>query len=178
MAKEFSRRQVIGTVAGATAGATVSLVAWPALAATLPVPQGKSVLRIGGKISVRNDGDEAVFDIEMLDALGTASFSTSTPWTDGVSTWEGVSLDVLMKAVGGSGDTLRATALNDYVADIPLADIAGEHPLLAIRRDGELMPISDKGPLFILYPFDGNARLQHQRYYVRCVWQIARLDVL
>lgn len=174
MANKVSRRRFIVMAAGAMA----TLPARPVFAASLPAPQGKPVLRIGGKIGVHNDGDEAVFDIAMLDALGTTSFSTSTPWTDGVSTWEGVRLDVLMNAVDASGETLRATALNDYVADVPLAEVAEEGALLAMRRDGKLMPVSDKGPLFILYPFDGNPSLQQQKVYMRCAWQIARLDVL
>ncbi|MEF2554449.1 molybdopterin-dependent oxidoreductase [Aurantimonas sp. A2-1-M11] len=174
MAREISRRRLFALATGAA----VIFSAGPVFAARLQTPQGKPVLRIGGKISTHNQGDEAVFDLSMLEALGTSNFSTSTPWTDGVSDWEGVRLDVLMKAVGASGDTLRATALNDYVADVPLADIGEEGPILAMKRNGELMPISDKGPLFIVYPFDGNPNLQQQNVYMRCAWHIARLDVL
>ena len=178
MTSNVSRRRLIGMAAGAIVTFSVLPVFAETLQSSLPAPQGKPVLRIGGKISVHNEGDEAVFDIAMLDALENSSFSTSTPWTDGVSKWEGVRLDVLMKAVGASGDTVRATALNDYVADVPLADIGKDQALLAMRRDGQLMAISDKGPLFILYPFDGNASLRQQNVYMRCAWQIARLDVL
>lgn len=159
-------------------GAAVVGLSLPALAASLSAPTGKPILYIGGKISVRNVGDEAVFDIAMLDALGTKSFKTATPWTDGVATWEGVPLSTLMNAVGASGTTIRTTALNDYVVDVPMAGLAEDGAILAMRRDGELMPVSNKGPLFILYPFDDHANLRQQSFYMRCAWQIARLDVL
>jgi hypothetical protein len=174
MNTHLTRRVVLATAA------TILLtrLGSPALAAGLEKPAGKPVLRIGGKVEERNDGDEAVFDIAMLDALGTKSFSTATPWTDGVALWEGVPLSTLMNTVGASGTIIRATALNDYVADMPMQGLAEDGAILALRRDGALMPVNNKGPLFILYPFDGNPRLQQQSYYMRCAWQIARLDIL
>lgn len=170
----LTRRFVLSLAAGAGA----FCLAAPSRAFALAKPPGKPILRIGGAIAVRNVGDEAVFDVPMLEALGTKSFATSTPWTDGVATWDGVPLSVLMQAVGASGATIRATALNDYVADIPMAGLGEDGAMLAFRRDGELMPVSNKGPLFVLYPFDDHARLQQQNFYMRCAWQVARLDVL
>ena len=46
-----------------------------------------------------------------------------------------------------------------------------------MKRNGEYMPIRDKGPLFIIYPYDGNPELKNQKYYSRSVWQVARIDV-
>ena len=170
----LSRRHLLALAAGAVVAGS----GWSNSSLALEAPEAKPVLRIGGKIGVRNDGDEAAFDIAMLDALGTDSFSTATPWTDGVSTWEGVPLAVLMKAVKADGSFIRVTALNDYVTDVPMEGLADEGAILAMRRDGELMPINNKGPLFILYPFDDRPELQRQKVMMRCAWQIARLDVL
>ncbi|KQT53787.1 hypothetical protein ASG43_17720 [Aureimonas sp. Leaf454] len=149
-----------------------------AIAASLSIPSGKTILKVGGSITEHNAGDEAIFDLAMLEALGTARFATATPWTDSRATWEGVPLVTLMTAVGASGKTIRATALNDYVVDVPLVGLAEDGAILAFRRDGQLMPISDKGPLFILYPFDDETRLQNQSFYMRCAWQVARLDII
>lgn len=170
----LTRRSVFALAAGAT----LAGLAGPSTAAVLAKPPGKTILRVGGYITVRNDGDDAAFDVSMLDALGTTSFATSTPWTDGVATWEGVPLARLMDAVGASGSLIRATALNDYVTDIPMKDLDKEGAILAFRRDGAPMPVNNKGPLFVLYPFDSDARLQQQSVYMRCAWQVARLDVL
>lgn len=174
MTLSLTRRHLLALAAGAA----VAGLGRPTFAAGLGQPTGKPVLQIGGKIAVHNVGDQAVFDVAMLEALGTRSFKTSTPWTDGVSSWEGVPLSVLMEAVGATGTVIRATALNDYVADMPMAGLAEEGAILAMRRDGELMPVNNKGPLFILYPFDDRPNLQQQSVYMRCAWQIARLDIL
>ena len=174
MTLSLTRRHLLALATGAA----VAGLGRPTFAAGLGQPTGKPVLQIGGKIAVHNVGDQAVFDVAMLEALGTRSFKTSTPWTDGVSSWEGVPLSVLMEAVGATGNVIRATALNDYVADMPMAGLAEEGAILAMRRDGELMPVNNKGPLFILYPFDDRPNLQQQSVYMRCAWQIARLDIL
>ena len=174
MIGDLSRRSVLSLATGAA----LLLVSAPAEATTLQTPKGKPILRIGGKITEHNVGDEAVFDIDGLAALGTKTFTTSTPWTDKVATWEGVLLSVLMDAVGATGTIIRATALNDYVVDVPMQGLREEGGILAMCRDGKPMPISDKGPLFILYPFDGDAALRQQSVYMRCAWQIARLDVI
>jgi hypothetical protein len=46
-----------------------------------------------------------------------------------------------------------------------------------MKRDGEEMPIRDKGPLFIVYPFDSAEELQSEQYYSRAVWQVKELKV-
>jgi hypothetical protein len=42
------------------------------------------------------------------------------------------------------------TALNDYVTEIPAADARKFGVILALKRDGQYMPVSDKGPIFII----------------------------
>ena len=66
--------------------------------------------------------------------------------------FEGVSLDKLMKAVGANGERVVAVALNDYSSEIPIEDFAKYKTILALKRDGEYMPVRDKGPLFVVYP--------------------------
>jgi len=49
--------------------------------------------------------------------------------------------------------------------------------ILAMKRDGNYMPVRDKGPLFIIYPYDSDPQLQSQTYYTRSAWQVAKLIV-
>ena len=44
------------------------------------------------------------------------------------------------------------------------------------ERNGEHAG-TDKGPLFIVYPFDSDPELKQQIYYNRSAWQVARLLV-
>ncbi|MGE4048739.1 MAG: molybdopterin-dependent oxidoreductase [Acetobacteraceae bacterium] len=144
---------------------------------TLPPASGKPILTISGKISVCNAADKAEFDRDLLESLGTSTLVTSTPWHDGQVRFEGVLMTRLMATVGATGDTVIATALNDYETRIPVADFAEFGVLLALKRDGAYMPVRDKGPLFIVYPFDSNPALRTQKFYSRSAWQLSRLVV-
>jgi hypothetical protein len=145
--------------------------------ARLPQPTEAVILTVSGRIAVVNRGDTAQFDRPMLEALGTRAITTTTPWHDGRVTFEGVPMTRLMQAVGAQGDTVTALALNDYATDIPMDDFARYGVLLALKRDGAYMPVRDKGPLFIVYPYDSDPALRSRRFYSRSAWQVVRLVV-
>ena len=105
------------------------------------------------------------------------SVETTTPWYEGKVKFDGVPLTKLMKLVEAKGDRVSVIALNDYATEIPMADFGKYDVILALKRDGEYMPVRDKGPLFIIYPFDSNPELKSQTYYARSAWQVARIEV-
>lgn len=153
------------------------LATHPTVESGLPSPQDKPVLTISGHISIRNDEDVARFDRPMLEALGVRGFVTSTPWYREATRFDGVPMRTLLRAVGASGDRIVANALNDYTIEIPIADFTQYDVLLALKRNGTYMPVRDKGPLFIVYPFDSSPELQAQKFYCRSVWHLAQLIV-
>jgi hypothetical protein len=157
--------------------ASLALALGPAIAASLTTPAGEQILSMSGKIANTNDGDVARFDRAMLEEIGTITISTMTPWYDHVVTFEGVSMKALMEHVGAEGTEVVAVALNDYRSTIPLSDFENYDVVLAMKRDGELMPIRDKGPLFIVYPYDSDPELRNEQYYSRSVWQVKELEV-
>ena len=144
---------------------------------SLGIPSEKPILRITGKISRRNDNDAAIFDRAMLESLGMTSFETMTPWYTDKVRFEGVPMTSLMASVGAYGDRIRVTALNDYTSEIPIEDFQKYGVILALKRNGQYMPVSDKGPLFIVYPFDSVPELKSQKFYSRSAWQVARMEV-
>jgi len=148
-----------------------------ASAGSLPVPTEKPILTISGKISTTNKDGKAQFDRPMLESLGMTTVETTTPWYNGPVKFEGVSLDKLMKLVGATGERVVVVALNDYTSEIPLADFSKYKVILALKRNGEYMPVKDKGPLFIIYPFDSQPELKNSTYYGRSVWQVSTIDV-
>lgn len=157
--------------------ATVPGVA-QAAGSSLPKPKGPVILTVSGKIGVFNDGDTAQFDRAMLQSYSNSSFTTWTPWYNDPVTFSGVPMAKLMKVLHASGTSVVATALNDYETRIPVSDFAKFNVLLAIKRNGQYMPISDKGPLFIVYPYDSSPELKSQKYYSRSAWQLASLEVV
>ena len=148
-----------------------------ARASRLEAPVEKTILTISGKIGVTNKDGSAQFDRPMLEALGMETVETTTPWHNGTVRFEGVSLDKLMKHVGASGERAVVVALNDYSSEIPIEDFSKYNVILALKRDGEYMPVRDKGPLFVIYPFDSNPELKSQTFYGRSVWQVAKIII-
>lgn len=146
--------------------------------ASLPVPKGKVILTVSGKIEAFNVADRAEFDRDMLQAFGSSSFTTSTPWYSGPVTFSGLPMKKLMQVVRASGQSVVATALNDYETRIPISDFVQFNVLLALKRNGHYMPVSDKGPLFIVYPYDSDPALKTQKYYSRSSWQLSRIVVV
>ena len=147
------------------------------MAAPLSAPKEKPILEIAGQISTTNKEGAAVFDREMLESLGMETITTTTPWHKGQVTFEGVPMAKVMELVGAKGKTVKALALNDYATQIPMEDFAKFGVILALKRDGEYMPVRDKGPLFIVYPYDSKPELKSQTYYGRSAWQLKRLEI-
>jgi hypothetical protein len=160
-------------------GALLALAAFvgAAYAASLAMPTDRPILTISGKISVTNKDNTAQFDRAMLESMGLVTVETTTPWHEGKVKFEGVSLDKLMKQVGASGQRVVVVALNDYTTEIPIDDFGKFNVILAIKRNGEYMSVRDKGPLFVIYPYDSSPDLKSQTYYARSAWQVAKIDV-
>jgi hypothetical protein len=148
-----------------------------AVAGELAKPQGKVVLTVTGRITNKNAADAATLDLAMLEALPKRISAVRTPWTSGVSSFEGPLGAAVLDAVGASGSTLHVTALDDYAADIPVEDFRKYPVILASRMNGQLMPDTDKEPLFIIYPFDLHPGIYTDAYFSRSVWQVKAIDI-
>ncbi|TPW29112.1 oxidoreductase [Martelella alba] len=147
-------------------------------AADLAMPEGPVILRVSGAISATNTPDgEAVFDRAMLDALPQEDFTTGTVWTEGTNHFSGVPLSDLLGLVGANGKMLKLVALNDYAVEIPVADIDPKAPIIASHLDGEEMSVRDKGPLWLVFPFDDNPAYRSEVTYSQSIWQLAKIEV-
>ena len=68
-------------------------------------------------------------------------------------------------------------ALNDYAIEIPLSDFSEHGAILALKQDGRYMEVADKGPLFVIYPFDDKPELKSEIYFSRSVWQVRTITI-
>ena len=143
----------------------------------LPHPQERVILTIAGAIARTNAAGEARFDRPMLDSLPQHEFATSTVWTEGVSVYSGVLLRDLLAAVGAEGTALTAHAIDGYSATIPLDSLADDGPLVASLRDGAAMSVRQRGPLWIVFPFDDNPSYRNDTTYNRSIWQLNRIEI-
>lgn len=146
-------------------------------AQALDAPKGPIVLTVKGKLSQPNVGNVAQFDLEMLEKLEGRSGKMKTPWTEGETTFSGPFLRAILSAAGAAGSNLQVKALNDYFAVVPLEDAEKLDTILATRQDGKIMSVRDKGPLFMIYPFDQDPALYNEKYFSRSVWQIKEIEV-
>lgn len=147
-------------------------------AQALRAPSGAVVLSIGGRIQRANAGDRAALDMAMIESLAQRSFTTKTPWFKEPRKFTGPLLRDVLSLVGAQGSTLRIAALNDYRIDVPSEDARRFDVVLARLIDDKPITVREKGPLFMMYPFDSDAALRTPVYYSRSVWQLKSIDVL
>ncbi|SFE00813.1 oxidoreductase [Roseivivax sediminis] len=156
---------------------TLLFAAPAALAQDLPAPDADPLLTVSGEIGCTNDGDSAVFDRAMLESMNPVTIETETIWTDGVQSFTGVPLGEILSAACAEGSAIQATAINDYAVEIPRADWEREGPVVAYLNNGEPMSVRDKGPLWIVYPYDSEPEFQSEVTYSRSIWQLDRIVV-
>lgn len=139
-------------------------------------------------VAVSAKADEALLEVkrgDIIEALSRADisampateFTTSTLWTKGEVRFTGVLLKDFVDAFDLKGKPLTATAINDYAVDIPAEDAVEGGPIIAYLMNGQEMSPRDKGPLWIVYPYDSNVEYQSETYYSRSIWQLNRISV-
>lgn len=149
----------------ATCLSVAALLCSPASAQDVPV------------VTITSASNSIIFDRSELEAMGLVSIKTTTPWNDGIVNFEGVPLKLLLEQAGAEGSTATVIALNDYSVDIPTTDFADFGTILAVKRNGDYMPVDDQGPFFVIYPFDSHPDLQAQPFHGRAVWQVKEIIV-
>lgn len=117
------------------------------------------------------------WDMAGLKALPQHSFTTHTPWFKQAVTFTGPLVRDVLSNAKVKGVTLTAMALDEYKSKIPLSDVHTFDVILAHSINGEPLNPKNKGPLFIVYPYDSKKELQSVLYYQRSVWQLTTLTV-
>lgn len=166
----LTRRASLGALAGLALAASRP-------ASALQAPAGPVVLDLVGQVRNVNRGTAASFDMPMLAALPQTTFGARTPWYTESRRFTGPLLRDVLAAAGARGTLLRLRALNDYRVDVPWEDAQRHDPIVARLLDGEPMAVRDKGPLFLIYPFDDRPELRSAVYYSRSAWQLRTIEV-
>jgi len=135
----------------------------------------ETLLEVGAE---PESGPAVEFDLTRLDTLQTRSFQTSTPWTEGVQRFSGPSLVDVLAAAAFVGNQVRAEALNSYHAVLAVPEPQDPYPILCTRIDGRVLSVRDKGPIWIMYPFDSDERYRTETFFGASVWHLVRLVVL
>lgn len=119
----------------------------------------------------------SMLSIEEFERLAPLTeIKTATPWHP-VSTFSGISGVDFIASTGLDGEMLIATAVNDYRVKIPLSDLTDLGLLFATRLNGKKLTLREKGPVFVIYPFDAQPMLKSDLYYGRSIWQLKHVTV-
>ncbi len=156
---------------------TAALLGGAGAVRALEKPAAPVVLTVSGSVLKPNDGKAAHFDMAMLERLPQQSFSTRTPWYADARKFTGPLLRDVLSQAGAKGTMLRAVALNDYWVEIPIDDALRHDVIVARLLDDKPMAVRDKGPLFVIYPFDARPELRNPVYFSRSAWQLRTIEV-
>ena len=177
MAADHSKRRALHAWALRTVLCAVPTLLASHVALALDKPTGPVMLTVEGNISAPNQGAKAQFDMAMLEKLPQHTFTTRTPWYPDAVTFTGPLLRDVLAAAGSKGNAITAIALNDYTTEIPMDDVHRHEVIVARLMNNRPMPVREKGPLFIIYPFDTKAELRTELYYNRAAWQLNALRI-
>jgi hypothetical protein len=135
---------------------------------------GEAVLTIAGLGGA--DGAEVNLTVEQLREMGDDEIRTGTPWTEGESTFTGVTGRRLVEALQAAGAEVTGSAINDYHTIIPFEVFDSDSLLLAYAQDGQPMSVREKGPLWIVFPFDDDPMYRSDTYKAYAIWSLTRLE--
>lgn len=129
-------------------------------------------------IFVGSSLDESVVTDKQLRALPQVSITTDTPWTEVPTEYEGPTLWSVLNTIGVTASNLEMVALNDYSIRLNSDRITQEWPIIARLQNGKTMSVREKGPYWLMFPFDDYEELQTETFYALSIWQLSQIKVL
>ncbi|WP_417883690.1 hypothetical protein [Vibrio rumoiensis] len=116
---------------------------------------------------------------EELESLPQTTFTTSTPWTKGIHSYQGPKLNLIINKLSKPLNGIRIYALNGYSYDIGIKDLQKYPFVLALQQDSKNMTLRNKGPLWVLVPFDQNPKfISDEKLLNQSVWQVNKIRAL
>jgi hypothetical protein len=140
---------------------------------------GSAAAEVVLRVDVAGDGSDvrSLTDADLA-ALPQVSFTTTTIWTTESSTFSGPSLAAVLDSLGAQGAALTMIAVNDYKVEMPWSVMEQDAPIIANRINGEPFSVRDKGPLWVVFPYDANARFQTEEIYSLSIWQLNQIEIV
>lgn len=142
-------------------------------------PKGDVILSVSGAIERSGDGNEVRLDLETLERLGMVQYAIVDPWLDSEVTYAGVLVSAILDAldVKSTAEGVVMTALDDYRVEIPVDSIREWPILLATRRDGQPLRISEGGPSRVIYPIHAFDRATHFELRANWIWNVESFEI-
>lgn len=123
------------------------------------------------------DGTERHLDRAALEAMPQDGFTTTTIWTEGPQEFRGVHVSNLFAAVGIEASEMTLMAVNGYEVVVAMDQLHPDDALIAYERNGAMMTLRDKGPLWLVYDFDADPLFRTEVAYSHAIWQLDRIAI-
>ncbi|MCB8838976.1 hypothetical protein [Aurantimonas sp. VKM B-3413] len=126
---------------------------------------------------VDGDGRTAKFSRLDLAQLPQTRFVTAAPFLKTPTPLEGPSVSQLLRAFDPDRTfhRIEIVALDSYLVSADISQLEADGAILAIRQDGAFLPIAEKGPAYLVFPFDDRPSLKDKSHYGLCIWQISQI---
>ena len=128
------------------------------------------------KILDGEGAERASYSQDDIEAMGMRELRTSTPWTEGTMTFEGVDGRKVLEDAGIGGARVTAIALDDYVIEIEWEDFTEHEALFATRMNGKRLTPSDRGPVWIVFDYDEVEAGNRADLRSKSVWRLVEIE--
>lgn len=157
-----------------------TLVSFAAFSLMAALPDGQSAAKAETPetvlLTVHGGALKQEFALSDLDALPQQSFITSTIWTTEPAEFSGPSLSAVMAASGQTAEVLTLRAVNRYSITMNTGALEENAPIVATRINGKTFGLRERGPLWVVYPYDANPRYRSEHTFAASIWQLT--DIL
>ena len=119
------------------------------------------------------------FTLSELQALTQTELTTAHPWTTQAQHYRGIDLTALLTFLFAEQQikSLTLEGLNGFSMALEWAKIREYSPMLAWQENGQLMSRRNKGPLWLMLPFDQVPELKKMDFLHYMVWQLRTIRV-
>lgn len=156
-------------------GILMTLLSWHVLAVKESV-----VLTVYGDIKINGHSyNQLDFTLSELQALTQTDITTAHPWSAERRRYRGVDMNTLFDSLFSEQKvlSLQLEALNDFSIAVNWDQISSYTPILAWQENKRIMSRRNKGPLWLMLPFDQVSKVQQADFLHFMVWQLRGIHV-
>lgn len=144
----------------------------------IPLPVTEPIVTVTGKIGTSNQDGKIIMDRATVETVGLVDYTVLDPFKNVDVTYRGVLMQDMLDVwqVAEDATALEVLALNDYRAEVPIEQLRNYPVIYALQADGAYMPVDDKGPAMLVYPYN---EFEFERPLTDAfwVWQIEEIHV-
>ncbi|MBM7456876.1 hypothetical protein HNR62_002778 [Oceanisphaera litoralis] len=120
------------------------------------------------------------FTLSELQAMPQSDITTVHPWVNRPHHYRGVDLNRLMARLFGHRRvaTLYLESLNGFSVAVDWPQVSPFAPILAWQDDGKVISRRNKGPLWLMLPYDAVPRVRQADFLHFMAWQLRVIRVL